>query len=40
MHGRGMRTYGIPSPDGQHLAFLGWTVNRNAWVVDNLDRQR
>ena len=39
MHGRGMRTYGIPSPNGQHLAFLGWTVNRNAWIVDNLQRR-
>ncbi|MFZ0590367.1 MAG: winged helix-turn-helix domain-containing protein [Bryobacteraceae bacterium] len=35
MHGRGMRTYAIPSPNGRYLAFLGWTVNRNAWMIDH-----
>jgi DNA-binding winged helix-turn-helix (wHTH) protein/Tol biopolymer transport system component len=40
MHGRGMRTYAIPSPNGEHVAFLGWTVNRNAWTVDHLQGER
>jgi hypothetical protein len=40
LRGRGMRTYGIPSPDGKHLAFLDWTVNRNAWIVDVLRGKR
>lgn len=40
LRGRGMRTYGIPSPDGNHLAFLDWTVNRNAWIVDGLPGKR
>jgi serine/threonine protein kinase/Tol biopolymer transport system component len=35
MRGRGMRTYGIPSPDGRHVAFLGWTIARNVYVVDS-----
>src|SRR5271165_6383742 len=24
----GIGTFGIPSPDGRHLAMLGWTLNR------------
>src|SRR6185312_16102675 len=35
MRGRGMRTYGIAAPDGRHVAFLGWTIARNVYVVDN-----
>ena len=29
-------THGIPSPDGRHLAFEGWTLNSNIWMMDNL----
>jgi len=28
-------TWGIPSPDGRHLAFMGWTDNRNMWMMEN-----
>ncbi len=35
MHGRGMRTYAIPSPNGRYVAFLGWTENRNTWMIDD-----
>jgi serine/threonine protein kinase len=34
LNGVGMRTYGLPSPDGKHLAYLGWTINRNTWILD------
>lgn len=34
MRGRGMRTFGIASPDGHYLAFLGWTIARNVFVAD------
>ena len=28
-------TWGIPSPDGRHIAMLGSSSNANAWVIDN-----
>jgi serine/threonine protein kinase len=28
-------TWGAPSPDGRHLAFLGWTNNRNMWMMES-----
>jgi serine/threonine protein kinase len=28
-------TWGIPSPDGRHLAILGWTQNSNMWMMEN-----
>jgi hypothetical protein len=28
-------TYGIPSPDGRHLAIMRWTVGSNAWMLEN-----
>jgi hypothetical protein len=31
----GAGTYGLPSPDGRHLAMLGWTVNSNIWMLEN-----
>ena len=31
----GMATFGIPSPDGRHLAMLGWTLNSNIWMMEN-----
>jgi WD40 repeat protein len=40
MRGRRMRTWGIPSPNGKSLAFLGWTINRNSWMIDDLQRAR
>jgi hypothetical protein len=33
---RGLRLrmiWGVPSPDGHHIAILGGTVNSNAWVL-------
>jgi serine/threonine protein kinase/Tol biopolymer transport system component len=35
MRGRGMRTYGIPAPNGRQVAFLGWTIARNVYIVDS-----
>jgi serine/threonine protein kinase/dipeptidyl aminopeptidase/acylaminoacyl peptidase len=31
----GMATFGVPSPDGRHLAMLGWTINGNIWMMEN-----
>jgi hypothetical protein len=28
-------TWAIPSPDGVHLAIMGWTVDSNVWMLDN-----
>jgi eukaryotic-like serine/threonine-protein kinase len=28
-------TWGVPSPDGRHLAILGWTVDSNVWMLEN-----
>jgi eukaryotic-like serine/threonine-protein kinase len=36
MRGRDMRTFAIAAPNGQSIAFLGWTIVRNTYVVDNL----
>jgi Tol biopolymer transport system component len=33
-HG-GKATWGRPSPDGRHLAMLGWTVDGNLWMMEN-----
>jgi eukaryotic-like serine/threonine-protein kinase len=30
----GIGTFGIPSPDGRHLAMLGWTLNSNIWEME------
>ena len=27
--------YGVPSPDGRHLAMFGWTNNSNMWMMEN-----
>jgi serine/threonine protein kinase/dipeptidyl aminopeptidase/acylaminoacyl peptidase len=27
--------WGVPSPDGRHLAMLGWTRNSNVWMMEN-----
>jgi eukaryotic-like serine/threonine-protein kinase len=29
------QTWGIPSPDGQHLAFLEWSSTGNAWMIED-----
>ena len=28
-------TWGVPSPDGKHLAVLGESATYNAWIIDN-----
>ncbi len=28
-------TWGVPSPDGRHLAILGFTVDSNVWMIEN-----
>jgi eukaryotic-like serine/threonine-protein kinase len=28
-------TFAVPSPDGVHLAIMGWTVDSNVWMLDN-----
>jgi hypothetical protein len=30
----GRNTWGIPSHDGKHLAFLEWTYVKNVWMID------
>jgi Tol biopolymer transport system component len=29
------RTWGIPSPDGRHLALVGQTMDSNVWLLEN-----
>jgi serine/threonine protein kinase len=31
----GLATWGIPSPDGRHLAIENWTLNSNIWMMEN-----
>jgi hypothetical protein len=31
----GRQTWGVPSHDGKHLAFLRWTNASNVWMIDN-----
>jgi len=31
----GLSTAAVPSPDGRHLAMLGWTLSSNAWMMQN-----
>jgi serine/threonine protein kinase len=31
----GVGTVAIPSPDGRHLAIMGWTLNSNIWMMEN-----
>jgi len=31
----GINTYGLPSPDGRHIAMLSWTNNTNMWMMEN-----
>ena len=34
LYGLGPRR-GLTSPDGRHLAISGWTVDNNAWMLEN-----
>ena len=29
------QSWGIPSPNGQYLAFTGWTFTNNVWMIEN-----
>jgi serine/threonine protein kinase len=31
----GIDTYGVPSPDGRHLAMRAWHVEGNMWMMEN-----
>jgi Tol biopolymer transport system component len=31
----GIDVYGVPSPDGRHLAMRGWNVESNLWMMEN-----
>ncbi len=30
-----LQTWGVPSPDGRHLAIEGYTVDSNVWMIEN-----
>jgi len=34
-HPGGIEIYGVPSPDGRHLAMRGWNVESNVWLMEN-----
>jgi serine/threonine protein kinase len=34
-HPGGIDIYGVPSPDGKHLAMRGWNVEGNMWMMEN-----
>jgi serine/threonine protein kinase len=34
-HPGGIEVYGVPSPDGRHLAMRGWNVESNVWLMEN-----
>jgi len=34
-HPGGVDIYGVPSPDGRHLAMRGWNVEGNMWMMEN-----
>jgi len=34
-HPGGVDTYGVPSPDGRHLAMRGWYNETNMWMMEN-----
>lgn len=27
--------WGVPSPNGRHLAMLGWSVDNDIWMLEN-----
>jgi serine/threonine protein kinase len=34
-HPGGVEIYGVPSPNGGHLAMRGWNVDSNLWMMEN-----
>jgi Tol biopolymer transport system component len=30
-----LETYAVPSPDGRHLAIMGWSLNSNIWSMED-----
>jgi len=34
-HRGGIDTWGVPSPDGRHIAIRGWNVENNLWMMEN-----
>jgi Tol biopolymer transport system component len=34
-HPGGVEIYGVPSPDGRHLAMRGWNLDSNMWLMEN-----
>jgi Tol biopolymer transport system component len=34
-HAGSVETYGVPSPDGRHLAMQRWIVDGNMWMMEN-----
>ena len=34
-HPGGVEIYGLPSPDGRHLAMRSWSVDSNLWMMEN-----
>jgi serine/threonine protein kinase/Tol biopolymer transport system component len=34
-HAGSFKTYGVPSPDGRHLAMQRWIVDGNMWMMEN-----
>jgi Tol biopolymer transport system component len=31
----GVEVWGVPSPDGRHIAIRGWNVESNVWLMEN-----
>ena len=29
-----LEIYAVPSPDGHHVAMLGWSLNSNIWMIE------
>jgi hypothetical protein len=29
------RCFGVPSPDGRHLAIYDWKLSANMWMMEN-----
>lgn len=34
-HRGGIEVYGVPSPDGRHIAMRAWNVESNLWLMEN-----
>jgi len=35
LNGGGSKVYGLPSPDGRHLAIVATARNNNVWLMEN-----